>query len=76
MLLQFKEGQALAQSMSCQFFEVSASDGGSEVTDTFHELHREIKRTKTNGLKLRRRSSAQQVLNVFNRVLSKIGNTS
>ncbi|XP_076472024.1 ras-related and estrogen-regulated growth inhibitor-like [Babylonia areolata] len=70
------EGEALAQDMACAFYETSASDGGSDITELFHELHREIKRRKMMETKGRRRSSAQQVRNVFNRVLNKIGSTS
>ncbi|XP_070199716.1 ras-related and estrogen-regulated growth inhibitor-like [Littorina saxatilis] len=70
------EGEALAQDMACAFYETSASDGGSDITELFHELHRDIKRRKMVENKGRRRSSAQQVRSVFNRVLNKIGNTS
>ena len=73
---QSSEGEALAQDMACAFYETSASDGGSDITELFHELHREIKRRKMVETKGRRRSSAQQVRSVFNRVLNKIGNTS
>ena len=74
--VQSSEGEALAQDMACAFYEISASDGGSDITELFHELHREIKRRKMVEGKGRRRSSAQQVRSVFNRVLNKIGNTS
>ncbi|KAL8591430.1 hypothetical protein ACOMHN_004873 [Nucella lapillus] len=74
--VQFSEGEALAQDMACAFYETSASDGGNDITEAFHDLHREIKRRKLMETKGRRRSSAQQVRNVFSRVLNKIGSTS
>ncbi|CAL1528318.1 unnamed protein product [Lymnaea stagnalis] len=70
------EGEALALELSCGFFETSASDGGEEISEVFHELLRDIKRRKSVETKGRRRSSAQQVKNVFNRMLNKIGNSS
>ncbi|XP_041365140.1 ras-related and estrogen-regulated growth inhibitor-like [Gigantopelta aegis] len=70
------EGQSAAQDMACAFFETSASDGGDDITELFHELHREIKRRKIIETRGRRRSSAQQVRHVFNRMLNKIGSTS
>ncbi|KAK7484764.1 hypothetical protein BaRGS_00023938 [Batillaria attramentaria] len=70
------EGETLAQDMACAFYETSASDGGEDIPELFHELHREIRRRKMIESKGRRRSSAQQVRNVFNRVLNKIGSTS
>ncbi|XP_059152739.1 ras-related and estrogen-regulated growth inhibitor-like [Physella acuta] len=70
------EGESLAQEMSCGFVETSASDGGEEIAEVFNELHRDIKRRKMVESKGRRRSSAQQVKHVFNRMLNKIGNSS
>ncbi|XP_025088229.1 ras-related and estrogen-regulated growth inhibitor-like [Pomacea canaliculata] len=70
------EGEALAQDMSCAFYETSASEGGEEITELFQELHREVRRRKAMETKGRRRSSAQQVRSVFNRVLNKIGSPS
>ncbi|XP_046367651.1 ras-related and estrogen-regulated growth inhibitor-like [Haliotis cracherodii] len=69
------EGQTLAQDMACAFFETSASDGGPDISELFHELHREVRRRKMIENKGRRRSSAQQVRHVFNRMLNKIGST-
>jgi Ras-related estrogen-regulated growth inhibitor len=62
--------------MACAFYETSASDGRSDVTELFHELQREVKRRKMleGSTGRRRRSSAQQVRSVFNRVLNKINN--
>ncbi|XP_005108167.1 ras-related and estrogen-regulated growth inhibitor [Aplysia californica] len=71
-----EEGETLAQEMSCAFYETSASDGGEEISEIFYELHRDIKRRKMVESKGRRRSSAQQVKNVFNRMLNKIGSSS
>ncbi|PVD34070.1 hypothetical protein C0Q70_05332 [Pomacea canaliculata] len=73
---QCSEGEALAQDMSCAFYETSASEGGEEITELFQELHREVRRRKAMETKGRRRSSAQQVRSVFNRVLNKIGSPS
>lgn len=70
------EGEALAQELACAFFETSASDGGEEICEVFYELHRDIKRRKMMESKGRRRSSAQQVKNVLNRMLNKIGSSS
>ncbi|BFZ15826.1 hypothetical protein BsWGS_18865 [Bradybaena similaris] len=67
------EGELLAQEMACAFFETSASDGGEEIPELFYELHRDIKRRKMAEYKGRRRSSAQQVKHVLNRMLNKIG---
>ncbi|XP_055901189.1 ras-related and estrogen-regulated growth inhibitor-like [Biomphalaria glabrata] len=71
-----EEGEALAVELSCGFFETSASDGGEDIPEVFYELHRDIKRRKSIETKGRRRSSAQQVKHVFNRMLNKIGNSS
>ncbi|KAK6190066.1 hypothetical protein SNE40_002005 [Patella caerulea] len=70
----FCEGEMAAQDMACAFFETSVSDGREDITEIFHELHRDIKRRKMMENKGRRRSSAQQVRHVFNRMLNKIGN--
>ncbi|CAG5119263.1 unnamed protein product [Candidula unifasciata] len=67
------EGELLAQEMACAFFETSASDGGEDIPELFYELHRDIKRRKMAECKGRRRSSAQQVKHVLNRMLNKIG---
>ncbi|KAK3594023.1 hypothetical protein CHS0354_040776 [Potamilus streckersoni] len=61
----YVEGQNLATDMACAFYEISASDGGEEISELFHELHREIKRRKQMEAKPRRRSSAHQVRNMF-----------
>ncbi|BFZ04199.1 hypothetical protein BsWGS_07238 [Bradybaena similaris] len=70
------EGEALAQELACGFFETSARDGGGDISEIFYELHRDIRRRKLVESKGRRRSSAQQVKHVFNRMLNKIGSTS
>ena len=49
-------------------FETSASDGGDDITELFYELHREIRRRKMIENKPRRRSSAQQMRQVFNKM--------
>lgn len=69
-----EEGEKLAAECACAFFETSACDGGSDIEEAFHELHREIKRRKALEGKTRRRSSAQQVKQVLNKVLTKIQN--
>ncbi|CAG5115342.1 unnamed protein product, partial [Candidula unifasciata] len=71
-----EEGEALAQELCCGFFETSARDGGQEISEIFYELHRDIRRRKMMESKGRRRSSAQQVKHVFNRMLNRIGSTS
>lgn len=74
----YLEGQKLATDMACAFFETSARDGGHEVFELFHELHRDIKRRKLIEGKPRRRSSAQQVRQVLNKMFkqnSKQSNT-
>ncbi len=69
-----EEGEQLATDLACAFFDTSASDGGSEIDEAFHELHREVKRRRLREGKTRRRSSAQQVKQVFNKVFTKIQN--
>ena len=68
------EGERLAAESACAFFETSACDGGGDIDEAFHELYREVKRRKALEGKTRRRSSAQQVKQVFNKVLTKIQN--
>lgn len=63
------EGEQLAAEMACAFYETSASDGGPEIVEAFHELYREVKRRKALAGKPRRRSSAQQVKQVISKVL-------
>lgn len=65
-----EEGEALAEELCCSFFECSASDGDENVAESFHELHRELKRRKVIESRGRRRSSAaaQQVIHVLNKV--------
>lgn len=70
-----EEGQDLGTNLSCAFFETSASDGTEQITEAFHELHRDIRRRKAVEGKLRRRSSAQQVRQVFNKMFNKMQNT-
>lgn len=62
------EGERLAAEWACAFFETSASDGGEDITELFYELHREIRRRKMIEAKPRRRSSAQQMRQVFNKM--------
>ena len=52
------EGERLSTEWACAFFETSASDGGDDITELFHELHREIRRRKMIDNKPRRRNSA------------------
>ncbi|KAK3594021.1 hypothetical protein CHS0354_040772 [Potamilus streckersoni] len=70
----YMEGQNVATDMSCAFYETSASEGGEEISEFFHELHREIKRRKQVEAKPRRRSSAHQVRNVLNKMFKSPGN--
>lgn len=69
------EGERVAAELACAFFETSASDGGEDIAEAFHELYREVKRRKLLEGKSRRRSSAQQVKQVLNKVF-KIQNAS
>ena len=69
------EGERAAAELACAFFETSASDGGDDIAEAFHELYREVKRRKLLEGKSRRRSSAQQVKQVLNKVF-KIQNAS
>ena len=62
------EGERLASDWACAFFETSASDGGEEISELFHELHREIRRRKMIENKPRRRSSAHQMRQVFTKM--------
>ena len=62
------DGDKLASDWACAFYETSASDGGAEITEFFHELHREIKRRKMLENKPRRRSSAHQMRQVFTKM--------
>ena len=70
-LISTAEGQKLAAEMACAFFETSSSEGGDEIPELFHELHREIKRRKMVENKPRRRSSAQQVKQVLTKMFNK-----
>ena len=67
-----EEGERLAAELACAFFETSACDGGAEIDESFHELHREVKRRKNQEGKVKRRSSAQQMKQVFNKMFTKI----
>ena len=69
--VEYSEGQTMAQDMACAFFETSARDGSEEIPEAFNELHREIKRRKLIIGKPRRRSSAQQVKQVLNKMFRK-----
>lgn len=42
------DGMELADEIGCKFYEVSAADWTRvlEITDMFHDLHRELRRTK------------------------------
>ena len=44
---------------------------GQKIDEAFHELHREVKRRKNQEGKTRR-SSAQQMKQVFNKMFTKI----
>ncbi|KAL4240930.1 hypothetical protein ACF0H5_001713 [Mactra antiquata] len=62
------EAERVATDWACAFFETSASDGGDEIYELFHELHREIKRRKMLECKPRRRSSAHQMRQVLTKM--------
>ena len=62
------EGERVATELACAFFETSASDGGDDISEAFHEVYREVKRRKLLEGKTRRRSSAQQVKQVLTKV--------
>ncbi|XP_052801153.1 ras-related and estrogen-regulated growth inhibitor-like [Mya arenaria] len=62
------EGERLASDWASAFFETSASDGGEDIPELFHELHREIRRRKMIECKPRRRSSAHQMRQVFTKM--------
>ena len=66
------EGEALAAELACAFFETSASEGSGEINEAFNELCREVKRRRALEGKSRRRSSAQQMKQVLNKMLTKI----
>ncbi|XP_074660963.1 ras-related and estrogen-regulated growth inhibitor-like [Tubulanus polymorphus] len=68
------EGEKMAAEMAAAFFETSACDTYTEVTEAFNELYREVKRRFALTGKQRRRSSAQQVRQVLSKVLSSIKN--
>lgn len=65
------EGEKLATDMACAFFETSASDGGEDIIEIFHELHREVRRRKMVEAKPRRRSSTHQVRQVLSKMFNK-----
>lgn len=69
-----EEGETLAAELACAYYETSACDGGANIDDAFQEVHREVRRRKLLEGKTRRRSSAQQVKQVLNKVLTKIQN--
>lgn len=62
------EGERLAAEWACAFYETSASDGGDDISELFHELHREIRRRKMLENKPRRRSSAHQMRQVLTKM--------
>ncbi|XP_061171633.1 ras-related and estrogen-regulated growth inhibitor-like [Saccostrea echinata] len=64
------EGMKLATEMACAFFETSVCDGSEEIYELFYELAREVKRRKLIENKPRRRSSAQQVKQVFTKMFN------
>ncbi|XP_062595396.1 ras-related and estrogen-regulated growth inhibitor-like [Saccostrea cucullata] len=64
------EGMKLATEMACAFFETSVCDGNEEIYELFYELAREVKRRKLIENKPRRRSSAQQVKQVFTKMFN------
>ena len=66
------EGEAMAAELACAFFETSASDGNGEICEAFNELCREVKRRRSLEGKSRRKSSAQQMKQVLNKMLTKI----
>ena len=66
------EGEKLAADLACAFFETSASEGGADIEEAFHELHREVRRLKILEGRSRRRSSAQLVRHTLNKMLTKI----
>ncbi|XP_013409141.1 ras-related and estrogen-regulated growth inhibitor [Lingula anatina] len=65
-----EEGERLASELACAFFETSACEGGEDILEAFHEVYREVKRRKSIENR-RRRSSAQQVRQVFNKMLNR-----
>ncbi|XP_055996427.1 ras-related and estrogen-regulated growth inhibitor-like isoform X2 [Ostrea edulis] len=64
------EGMKLATEMACAFFETSVCDGSDEIYELFYEVAREVKRRKLIENKVRRRSSAQQVKQVFTKMFN------
>lgn len=70
-----EEGEKLSQELACAFFETSACEGGEEINEAFCEVFRETRRRRAVGNR-RRRSSAQQVRQAFNKMLNKIMDTS
>ncbi|XP_013777573.1 ras-related and estrogen-regulated growth inhibitor-like isoform X2 [Limulus polyphemus] len=67
-----EEAEQLAVDLSCCFFECSACDGGEAVDESFKELHRDVVRRRMVNSMRRRRSSAQQVKQVLNKMFTKI----
>ncbi|XP_035673542.1 ras-related and estrogen-regulated growth inhibitor-like isoform X1 [Branchiostoma floridae] len=67
-----EEGEKLAQDLACAYYEGSALLGDGVISEALEELCREVRRRKMMEGKQRRRSSSQQVKQVFNRVLTKI----
>ena len=66
-----EEGEQLAAEFGVPFFEMSACDGGTDIDEAFHELHREVKRRRHMENKTRRRSSTS-VKNLLDKVFTKI----
>ncbi|XP_013786585.1 ras-related and estrogen-regulated growth inhibitor-like isoform X1 [Limulus polyphemus] len=67
-----EEAEQLAVELSCCFFECSACDGGDAVGEAFKELHRDVVRRRMVNSMRRRRSSAQQMKQVLNKMFTKI----
>ena len=70
----YEEGERVAEDMGCAFFETSACDGGETINESFLEIFREVRRRRSIECKPRRRSSASQVKQVFNKMFTKIQN--
>ena len=70
--MSLEEGERLAADLGCGFYETSALEGGEEIKESFHEAYREVRRRRGQDGKGRRRSSARQVKQVFNKMFTKI----
>ncbi len=67
-----EEGERLASELGFAFYETSALEGGEEIRESFHEVYREVRRRRGQDGKGRRRSSARQVKQVFNKMFTKM----